>query len=82
MRETFAPPLVGCSVSPDGRWGVLTGLTGFRVGPAQDLGAGRDHPLPFASRATFSADSRQVALATWNVGGSWDVEALISREER
>lgn len=65
------------SVSRDGKWVVLTTRAGFRIGSAEDLTSGRTRALEYANAASFSADSRLVALATWNVGEIWDVETLL-----
>lgn len=79
LSEPFdsTDPLVGGAVSPDGKSFVLTSLKGFLIGSAEDLANGRQHPLLYANEATFSADSRQLALATWEAGEIWDVEALV-----
>jgi WD40 repeat protein len=69
-------PIVESSVSPDGKWFALANLRAFRIGLAEDLATGRTYEIQFANTATFSADSRQIALATWQGGELWDVEAL------
>jgi hypothetical protein len=70
-------PIVESAVSPDGKWVALANLEAFRLSLAEDLESGRTHSMPLANAATFSADSRQVALATWKEGEIWDVEALF-----
>jgi hypothetical protein len=70
-------PIVDCSVSPDGKWVAFANLRAFRIALAEDLAAGRTYAMEYANRATFSEDSRQIALGTWNAGEVWDVEALF-----
>lgn len=70
-------PIVHGAVSPDGKWVALANLRAFRIAPAEDLASGRTLEMAYANRATFSEDARQIALATWNVGEVWDVEALF-----
>lgn len=64
--------------SPDGRWYALAHGSGFRIGPTEDLAPGVERAMRYASNATFSADSRRVALATWNAGEVWEIDRLAS----
>jgi hypothetical protein len=82
LSESFDSfgPMVQSAVSPDGKWVAFANLQAFRISPADDLAAGRTYAMAFANAATFSADSRQIALATWQAGEVWDVEALFRAE--
>lgn len=65
--------------SPDAHWLAITTRTGFRIGPPTDLAQCVEIPIPDAQRrASFSSDSRRVALGAWKRGEVWELDALLS----
>ena len=76
--QRHAVAALNVALSPDGRWCVTTQRGGFWIAPVDDLSKGTQIPMRYASgRASFSACSTRVALATWEVGEVWELSALL-----